>query len=96
MKPQWKSGGRVVVPMFSRNEVPRNSHNRPKHEPVHSNLLESYPFQTVGVHERLAKLALALEMYRDHPLEVRILLPSIQTVHDSNSEPDYHTETDLR
>jgi hypothetical protein len=59
-----------VITEVYRNEVPRNGHGRPKHEPVHSNLLavlESYPFQTVGVRERAATLALALEKYRDHP-----------------------------
>jgi hypothetical protein len=59
-----------VITEVYRNEVPRNGRNKPKHEPVHSHLLallESYPFQSAGVRERAATLALALEKYRDHP-----------------------------
>jgi hypothetical protein len=59
-----------VITEVYRNEIPRNGHNKPRHEPVHSHLLallESYPFQTTGVRERAATLALALEKYREHP-----------------------------
>ncbi len=59
-----------VITEVYRNEVPRNGAGKPKHEPVHSHLLallESYPFQSAGVRERAATLALALEKYRDHP-----------------------------
>jgi hypothetical protein len=59
-----------VITEVYRNEVPRNSPGKPKREPVHSHLLallESYPFQSAGVRERAATLALALEKYRDHP-----------------------------
>ena len=58
-----------VITEVYRNEVPRNSPGKPRHEPVHSHLLallESYPFQSAGVRERAATLALALEKYRDH------------------------------
>jgi hypothetical protein len=59
-----------VITEVYRNEVPRNGHGKPKHEPAHSHLLallESYPFQSAGVRERAATLGLALEKYRDHP-----------------------------
>jgi hypothetical protein len=59
-----------VITEVYRNEVPRNGAGKPKHEPAHSHLLallESYPFQSAGVRERAATLALALEKYRDHP-----------------------------
>jgi hypothetical protein len=59
-----------VITEVYRNEVPRNGPGKPKQEPVHSHLLallESYPFQSAGVRERAATLALALEKYRDHP-----------------------------
>ena len=59
-----------VITEVYRNEVPRNGAGKQKHEPVHSHLLallESYPFQSAGVRERAATLALALEKYRDHP-----------------------------
>jgi len=58
-----------VITEVYRNEVPRNGAGKPKQEPVHSHLLallESYPFQSAGVRERAATLALALEKYRDH------------------------------
>src|SRR5215813_7109120 len=59
-----------VITEVYRDEVPRNGHGKPKHEPAHSHLLallESYPFQSAGVRERAATLALALEKYRGHP-----------------------------
>lgn len=59
-----------VITEVYRNEVPRNGHGKPKYEPAHSHLLallESYPFQSAGVRERAATLALALEKYRGHP-----------------------------
>jgi len=58
-----------VITEVYRNEVPRNGPGKPRHEPTHSHLLallESYPFQSAGVRERAATLALALEKYRDH------------------------------
>jgi len=58
-----------VITEVYRNEVPRNGHGKPKHEPVHSHLLallESYPFQSTGMRERAATLALALEKCRGH------------------------------
>ncbi len=59
-----------VITEVYRNEVPRNGPGKPKYEPTHSHLLallESYPFQSAGVRERAATLALALEKYRGHP-----------------------------
>lgn len=59
-----------IVTEVYRNEVPRNGHGRPKHEPTHSHLLamlDSYPFEASVVRDRAATLAVALEKYRAHP-----------------------------